>query len=127
MLTFLGYLAVLFSPVINVGIQLYEWEKTFASSRFLLLRKIARLRTSSEHGDLHLALNPEATSPELFPLISSENQYVRSLLARHPNSDESILRTLALDPALMVRKALLHNPHTPGDVSALIALENMVR
>jgi len=65
-------------------------------------------------GALAANKNPRVTPQELEQLSYHQQPGPRELAAAHPDAPAPLLRRLARDPALQVRRAVASNPHTPG-------------
>lgn len=119
------WIAALAFAAICVLLYIY-WSTIFAISPFAFLRRLARRYDKSHATGFAIVMNPRVTAAELADIATDSNQYLRRLAAEHFRTDEATLRSLARDESRVVRTSLIENPNTPGDVSALIALEMMV-
>jgi hypothetical protein len=54
--------------------------------------------------------------------MKDKSEYVRALVAAHPNTTPEMLETLASDKDVTVRTAVKANPRTPKEVKAMMAL-----
>lgn len=101
------------------------WSSVFAAAPFKFMRRIARRFDSSHMVGYTIAKNIRVTPEELDNIAGDSNQYLRSLVAAHPQANHDTLRILARDESRMVRLRILENPRAPEDLSALVALEMM--